>query len=179
MLLRKSCPLAAALAAAAFAACGQGGGHGDFKPPPPVVEVVTVAPETVGTSFSSALVASRGRGGPEIDSTGRSTSRKGQVVKRATCCSRSHAGVCAPARAETREARRRSSRASTTGAEISAQADHDKASAGSMARAAGCAASSSRRRACAPFDGSSARAGLAGERVRRGTRLNASTPSTG
>ena len=46
--MRRIAPLAAAaLAATWLLACGRGGDQGGFKPPPPVVEAITVEPETV------------------------------------------------------------------------------------------------------------------------------------
>jgi membrane fusion protein (multidrug efflux system) len=184
MLLRNAPPLAAALAAAALAACGQGGGKGDFKPPPPVVEVVTVAPETVddtiilvGTLVAESSVEVQ----PEIDGIIESIDFvEGQTVKKGDVLFRLRD---AEQHARLREAEARAKLAKEIFAridklakqEISAQADHDKASAElevARAEAELRRVELEKTRVRAPFDGVvGARLVSPGERVRRMTRL--------
>ena len=184
MLLRITAPLAAALAAAALVACGSGRGKGDFRPPPPVVEVVTVAPETVddtivlvGTLVAESSVEIR----PELDGMVESIDFiEGQVVKKGDVLIRLRD---AEQVALLRESEARAQLAQEIFAridalaqkEISARADHDKARAElEVARAE----TELRRvelektKVRAPFDGVvGARLVSPGERVRRSTKL--------
>jgi hypothetical protein len=107
------------LAALWLAACGRGDEHG-FKPPPPVVEVVTVEPELVrdtitlvGQLDSESSVEVR----PEIDGIIESIDFiEGQSVKKGTCSSACATPSSARTFARPTPARswpRRSSRGST------------------------------------------------------------------
>ena len=184
MLLRNGSPLAAALAALALAACGQGGVKGDFKPPPPVVEVVTVAPETVddtiilvGTLVAEASVEVR----PEIDGIVESIDFvEGQAVKKGDVLFRlrdaEQSALLREAEARAKLAQEIFTRIDKLAQqEISAQADHDKASAElevARAEAELRRVGLDKTRVKAPFDGVvGARLISPGERVRRSSRL--------
>jgi len=183
--MRRIAPfLAAALAAVWLAACGRGNEHGGFKPPPPVVEVITVLAETVrdtitlvGQLDAESSVEVR----PEIDGILESIEfSEGQTVKKGDVLFRMRDAEQA---AHVREARARAKLAEeifrriTALAQqaVSAQAEYDKASAElEVARAEVQLreVELEKTRVRAPFDGVvGARLVSPGERVRRMTRL--------
>jgi len=176
--------LAAALAATWLGACGRGGEQGGFKPPPPVVEVVTVEPETlrdtitlVGQLDSESSVEIR----PELDGLIESIDfAEGQTVKKGDVLIRLRDAEQA---AHVREAKARAKLAeeifrritALQQKEVSAQAEYDKASAElEVARAEVQLreVEFNKTKVRAPFDGVvGARLVSPGERVRRMTRL--------
>ena len=176
--------MAAALAATWLGACGRGGEQGGFKPPPPVVEVVTVEPETlrdtitlVGQLDSESSVEIR----PELDGLIESIDfAEGQTVKKGDVLIRLRDAEQA---AHVREAKARAKLAeeifrritALQQKEVSAQAEYDKASAElEVARAEVQLreVEFNKTKVRAPFDGVvGARLVSPGERVRRMTRL--------
>lgn len=181
---RTSLPLAAAFAALGLFACGSGDPKGGFTPPPPVVEVVTVAPETVrdvislvGQLESESSVEVR----PELDGIIESIDFiEGQTVKKGDVLISLRDKEQA---AHVREARARAKLAeeifrritALQQKEVSAQAEYDKASAElEVARAEVQLreVELNKTKVRAPFDGVvGARRVSPGERVRRSTIL--------
>ena len=175
---------AAALAGILLAACGRGGGHGDFKPPPPVVEVFTVEPETVrdtitlvGQLDSESSVEVR----PELDGIIESIDFvEGQTVVKGDVLIRLRN---AEQNAHVRETRARAKLAeeifrritALAAREVTAQAEFDKASAElEVARSEVQLREVELEKTLvrAPFDGVvGARLVSPGERVRRSTKL--------
>ena len=172
------------MAAAALAGCGSGQGKGNFRPPPPVVEVVTVTPERVddtivlvGTLVAEASVEMR----PEIDGIVETIDFvEGQAVKKGatlfTLRDAEQTALLRESEARAKLALEIFQRIDALAQqEISARAEHDKASAElEVARAE----TELRRvelektRVRAPFDGVvGARLVSPGERVRRSTRM--------
>jgi membrane fusion protein, multidrug efflux system len=183
-MLRRALPsLAAPLAALCLSACHGDDAHG-FKPPPPVVEVVTVAPETVrdtvnlvGQLESEASVELR----PELDGVVESIEFvEGESVKKGDVLISLRD---AEQRAQLREAKAHVKLAEEmfrrvsflAKSEVSAQAELDKASAElEVARAEADLreVELERTKIRAPFDGVvGARMVSPGERVRRSTKL--------
>ncbi len=181
---RNALPVAAALAATLLAACGRGGNQADFKPPPPVVEVITVEPETVrdtitlvGQLDSESSVEVQ----PELDGIIESIDfTEGQTVKKGDVLIRLRN---AEQNAHVREARARAKLAeeifrritALAQREVTAQAEYDKASAElEVARAEVQLreVELEKTRVRAPFDGVvGSRRVSPGERVRRMTKL--------
>jgi len=182
--MRRNAPLlAAALAALWLVACGRGDQHG-FKPPPPVVEVVTVQPELVrdtitlvGQLDSESSVEVR----PEIDGIVESIDfLEGQSVKKGDVL---FSLRDSEQRAHAREAQARAKLAEEIfrrinelkAREVSAQAEYDKASAElevARAEAQLREVELEKTKVRAPFDGVvGARLVSPGERVRRNTKL--------
>ena len=177
-------PLATALAAIWLAACGRGNEHGGFKPPPPVVEVITVEAETirdtitlVGQLDSESSVEVR----PELDGIVESIDfTEGQSVKKGDVLFRLRDAEQA---AHVRQARARAKLAeeifrrisALAESEISAQTEYDKASAElEVARSEVQLreVELEKTRVRAPFEGVvGARLVSPGERVRRMTKL--------
>ncbi|MEX2208003.1 MAG: efflux RND transporter periplasmic adaptor subunit [Myxococcota bacterium] len=175
--------VAAALAAILLAACGRGGNQ-DFKQPPPVVEVITVEPETVrdiitlvGQLDSESSVEVQ----PELEGIIESIDfQEGQTVKKGDVLFRLRD---AEQNAHVREARARAKLAeeifrritALQQREVTAQAEYDKASAElEVARAEVQLreVELEKTRVRAPFDGVvGSRLVSPGERVRRMTKL--------
>jgi membrane fusion protein (multidrug efflux system) len=183
--MRRIAPLAAAALAATLAlACGRGGDQGRFKPPPPVVEAITVEPETlrdtitlVGQLDSESSVVVQ----PEIDGVIESIDfTEGQTVKKGDVLIRLRD---AEQNAHVREARARAKLAeeifrritALQAREVTAQAEYDKASAElEVARSEVQLreVELEKTKVRAPFDGVvGARQVSPGERVRRMTKL--------
>jgi membrane fusion protein (multidrug efflux system) len=181
-MLRRT--LAVLLAALCLGACKRGAGQGGFAMPPPVVEVVTVTPETVrdtvtlvGQLDSEHSVELR----PEIDGVVESIDFvEGQNAKRGDVLVSLRD---AEQRARAREARARAKLAEELFAriqqlsakEVSAKVEFDKASAElevARAEAELRDVELAKTKVLAPFDGVvGARLVSPGERVRRSTKL--------
>jgi membrane fusion protein (multidrug efflux system) len=180
---RIALPVTAALAGILLAACGRGGNQ-DFKPPPPVVEVITVEPETVrdtitlvGQLDSESSVEVQ----PELDGIIESIDfEEGQTVKKGDVLFRMRD---AEQNAHVRESRARAKLAeemfrritALAQREVTAQAEYDKASAElEVARSEVQLreVELEKTRVRAPFDGVvGSRLVSPGERVRRMTKL--------
>lgn len=183
-MLRRALLLGIVLPLAALCGCRRGAGQGGFSMPPPVVEVVTVAPETVrdtvtlvGQLDSEHSVELR----PEIDGVVESIDFiEGQSVKRGEVLVSLRD---AEQRARSREARARAKLAEELFAriqqlsakEVSARVEFDKASAElevARAEAELRDVELAKTKVLAPFDGVvGARLVSPGERVRRSTKL--------
>ncbi len=183
--MRRIAPLAAAALAATLAlACGRGGDQGGFKPPPPVVEAITVEPETlrdtitlVGQLDSESSVVVQ----PELDGIIESIDFiEGQTVKKGDVLIRLRD---AEQNAHVREARARAKLAeeifrritALQAREVTAQAEYDKASAElEVARSEVQLreVELAKTKVRAPFDGVVGERQVSpGERVRRMTKL--------
>jgi len=176
--------LAVPLAALCLAGCKRGDAQGRFAPPPPVVEVITVVPETVrdtvtlvGQLDSEHSVELR----PEIDGMVESIEFiEGQSVKKGDVLIRLRD---AEQRAQLREARARAKLAEEifrrisllADKEVSARVEYDKASAElevARAEAELREVELEKTQVRAPFDGVvGARLVSPGERVRRSAKL--------